>query len=274
MATNIEQQILVAEERLQNAMLTSDINALDELIAAELIFTNHLGQVLSKQDDLALHHSGILTFHRLEPSERQIKINLPIAVVSVRMQVSGLYNEVPFMDNLRYTRTWCLSQNGAWQVVAGHSSVVQAEPPIATTIDIGLTHLALPVADVDKSVQFYAAYASMQVIHRRVDSETGVAVVWLCDRTRPFVIVLIQANPVHPILSPLGHLGIGCESREQMDALCARAQQEGVLIQAPKESGYPIGYWAFLRDPDGHTLELSYGQEIGLNVDKTAGLQW
>jgi hypothetical protein len=25
-----------------------------------------------------------------------------------------------------------------------------------------------------------------------------------------------------------------------------------------------VGTWAFLRDPDGHTLELSFGQEIGL----------
>jgi hypothetical protein len=48
-----------------------------------------------------------------------------------------------------------------------------------------------------------------------------------------------------------------------------KAKQEGVLIQEPKDSGYPIGYWAFLRDPDGHTLELSYGQEIGLTVEQS-----
>lgn len=136
-------------------------------------------------------------------------------------------------------------------------------------IDIGLTHIALPVADVEQSIRFYSTYAGMQAIHRRTDAETGVAVVWLSDRTRPFVIVLIQTSSVHPVLSPLAHLGVGCKSREFMDALCEKAQQEGVLLQAPKDSGYPIGYWAFLRDPDGHTLELSYGQEIGLTVEQT-----
>jgi len=135
-------------------------------------------------------------------------------------------------------------------------------------IDIGLTHIALPVANIENSIKFYATYAEMQIVHRRIDQESGAEVVWLSDRTRPFVIVLIQTKSVQPVLSPFAHLGIGCRSREAMDALCAIARQEGVLIQEPKDSGYPIGYWTFLRDPDGHTLELSYGQEIGLITEQ------
>ncbi|MFB8787510.1 MAG: VOC family protein [Potamolinea sp.] len=136
-------------------------------------------------------------------------------------------------------------------------------------IDIGLTHIALPVSDVEHSIEFYSTYAGMQVVHRRLDAETGVAVAWISDKTRPFVIVLIQTASVHPVLSPFAHLGVGCKSRESMDMLCNKARQEGLLIEEPKDSGYPIGYWAFLRDPDGHTLELSYGQEIGLVVEET-----
>jgi catechol 2,3-dioxygenase-like lactoylglutathione lyase family enzyme len=144
-------------------------------------------------------------------------------------------------------------------------------------IDIGLTHVALPVSDIERSIKFYAIYAGMHVIHRRIDPETNIAVVWLCDsvsadlsvRTRPFVIVLIQTKLVQPVLSPIAHLGVGCKTREYMDHLCERAKQEGVLLREQQDSGYPIGYWAFLRDPDGHTLELSYGQEIGLTVEQT-----
>jgi catechol 2,3-dioxygenase-like lactoylglutathione lyase family enzyme len=137
------------------------------------------------------------------------------------------------------------------------------------TVDLGLTHIALPVADVDQSIEFYATYAKMQVIHRRVDAAMGVTVVWLSDFTRPFAIVLIQTGSVQTILSPIAHLGVGCKSREDVDVLCEKAKQEDVLIQPQQDSGYPIGYWAFLRDPDGHTLELSYGQEIGLTVEQT-----
>jgi catechol 2,3-dioxygenase-like lactoylglutathione lyase family enzyme len=136
-------------------------------------------------------------------------------------------------------------------------------------VDFGLTHIALPVHNIERSINFYATYAQMQVIHRRIDAKTGVSVVWLTDHTRPFVIVLIQTDLVYPVLSPLAHLGVACPSREFVDKLCDRAFQEGFLLEKPQDSGYPIGYWAFLRDPDGHTLELSYGQEIGLTVEKT-----
>jgi len=136
-------------------------------------------------------------------------------------------------------------------------------------MDIGLTHLALPASNIQRSIEFYATYAAMQVVHQRIDREAGHTVVWLCDHTRPFVIVLIETESVYPVLSPFAHLGVGCKSRESMDALCDRARREGVLLEEPQDSGYPIGYWAFLRDPDGHTLELSYGQEVGLVVEKS-----
>lgn len=37
-------------------------------------------------------------------------------------------------------------------------------------IDIGLTHIALPVSELEKSIEFYATYAQMQVVHRRIDA--------------------------------------------------------------------------------------------------------
>jgi predicted lactoylglutathione lyase len=102
------------------------------------------------------------------------------------------------------------------------------------------------------------------VAHWCIDRETGAEVVWLSVHRRRFVIVLIQLSSVHSVLSSLVHLGIACKSREAVDMLCDRARKALLLVEEPKYSGYPIGYWAFLRDPDGHTLELPYGQEIGL----------
>jgi len=40
------------------------------------------------------------------------------------------------------------------------------------------------------------------------------------------------------------------------------ARAEGRLIREPEDSGPPVGYWAFLRDPSGHTLELAFEQQI------------
>ncbi len=101
----------------------------------------------------------------------------------------------------------------------------------------------------------------MQVVHRR----TGV--VWLSDKTRPFVIVLAETPTVdHPLL-PFAHLGVGCPSREEVDRLAAQARDDGCLVSGPLDYGPPVGYWAFIRDPDGHTLEVSFGQEVGLTVE-------
>jgi catechol 2,3-dioxygenase-like lactoylglutathione lyase family enzyme len=126
--------------------------------------------------------------------------------------------------------------------------------------DVGLTHVALPVRDLDASIAFYARYARMQVVHRRD------GVVWLSDRTRPFVIVLMQGGEVEP-LRPVAHLGVACESRAEVDRLCALAREEHTLVDGPQDYGPPVGYWAFLADPDGHTLEISHGQDVGLAVE-------
>ncbi len=130
--------------------------------------------------------------------------------------------------------------------------------------DLGLTHVALPVTDLAASCTFYAKYARMQVVHEREDPHARVA--WLSDKTRPFVIVLIEVAEVkHPLL-PLGHLGVGCPSRAEVDRLCSEARADGIACWGPTDSGPPVGYWALISDPDQHTLEVSFGQEVALTV--------
>lgn len=126
MASDLRNQISAVEERLRLAMLASDHTVLDELISAELVFTNHLGQLGGKQDDLALHRSGILKFHLLQASELQVQADAQLAVVSVRMAVAGSYDGAAFSEDLRYTRIWRSSTDGKWQIVAGHSCRVAA----------------------------------------------------------------------------------------------------------------------------------------------------
>lgn len=135
-------------------------------------------------------------------------------------------------------------------------------------MDVGLTHVALPVIDPEASLAFYAKYANMRVVHRRKSVETGHEVLWITDGTRPFVIVLIQMDSVDHPLRPLAHLGVGCATRAEVDRLADQAAREQCLVSPPIDSGYPVGYWILIRDPDGHTLELAHGQEVGLAVQK------
>lgn len=136
------------------------------------------------------------------------------------------------------------------------------------TVDRGLTHVALPVTDIDASIVFYRRYADMEVVHRRRDDDTETTVVWISDRTRPFVIVLIEQPAVSHTLGGFAHLGIGCATRDEVDRRCQDARDEGREVLGPRDSGYPVGYWAIIPDPDGHNLELSHGQEVGLAVEQ------
>ena len=134
-------------------------------------------------------------------------------------------------------------------------------------LDVGLTHVALHVTNLDSSASFYNRYAKMHVVHRRYqashqDKEIG----WLSDGSRPFALVLAETDSVEGTLGPFAHLGVACGTINELRELCAIAEAEGVLRQPPKETGGPAGTYAMLNDPDGHTLELSFGQEVAYTI--------
>ena len=110
--------------------------------------------------------------------------------------------------------------------------------------DVGLTHVALLVGDLDASVAFYAKYARMEIVHQRADGHSRVA--WVSDRTRPFVIVLIEVPSIVPrpllrlgntlvrMLAPFEHMGVGCASREGMDRLSEQRRPTAASRRDPR----------------------------------------
>ena len=73
-----------------------------------------------------------------------------------------------------------------------------------------LTHIALPVRDLDATLAFYAKYTTLAKIHERHDETTGLRSVWLANQrdvttegAARFVIVLIcgKFQPKSPATS-------------------------------------------------------------------------
>ena len=51
------------------------------------------------------------------------------------------------------------------------------------------------------------------------------------------------------------HLAISVGSVESVDAMAMRAQEQGILVSAPRTTG--DGYYeAVIRDPDGNLIEI------------------
>lgn len=116
-------EIQQVEQRLRNAMLISDVIELDALISDDLLFAGPDGQLVGKAEDLAAHRTGTLRITTMTLQESSTKLLPDVAIVFALMAMQGFVKDQPFAGHYRYTRVWS-KQNGTWQIIAGHISVV------------------------------------------------------------------------------------------------------------------------------------------------------
>src|SRR5262249_60250205 len=80
-----------------------------------------------------------------------------------------------------------------------------------------LTHLALGVRDLERTIDFYRRHARLHVVHDRHDGDARV--VWLSERREEpdFVLVLFEIHS-EPAVAPstLMHLGFASEPRAEV----------------------------------------------------------
>lgn len=133
------------------------------------------------------------------------------------------------------------------------------------------THVALRVADLDATIEWYTTFTPLQLLDRRSD-ENGFGA-WLGHPDRvehPFVLVVAQFLPDRdpyagtPLaaLAPFNHLGIELPSEQAVDQIAARAEAAGCLAVAPSWLPPPVGYVCMLHDPDGNRVEFSFDQGV------------
>jgi catechol 2,3-dioxygenase-like lactoylglutathione lyase family enzyme len=126
-----------------------------------------------------------------------------------------------------------------------------------------LTHVALWSADLDRSVAFYRKHCGLDVVHERGGADGG-RVVWVGENPhRPrFVIVLIERRAATGPPGSFAHFGFSCATRADVDRHADTARAEGILELEPHDAGPVVGYYCIVRDPDGNSVEFSYGQTI------------
>jgi catechol-2,3-dioxygenase len=109
-------------------------------------------------------------------------------------------------------------------------------------------------------MQFYQRWASLEVLEPPKQT-MGTKTVGLGEKGSTFVLSLIESANVETIQANF-HLGFGCKDREHMTKVVAEATKAGIVRLGPMDMGPPLGFWVILSDPDGHPIELSYGQQM------------
>ena len=114
----MKQIILNLEEKLRIAMIKNDIETLSELIADDLVFISPMGDVVTKNMDLEAHRLKLQKISSMTPSEQTFKIKDDLAIITVKMQISGFFNNIDMSGNYRYLRIW-KNISGSWQIISG-----------------------------------------------------------------------------------------------------------------------------------------------------------
>lgn len=110
------------EEAWRNAVLASNISAMNSLLADDYTAINANGTIQTKQDWLAGLRSGRVHFVVLNVSDRKIRFYGDTAVVTSRAEVRGTTGEGALVGNFRYTRVYVRNAQGKWQIVSFEAS--------------------------------------------------------------------------------------------------------------------------------------------------------
>lgn len=123
------------------------------------------------------------------------------------------------------------------------------------------THITINCSDINASVEFYTSICGLTIVRDR--RQEGRHNVWLGpptakDADPSFVLVMVQDK----VKARVDHLGFQCDSREEVDRVAERAREQNILVDSPLDVGGVVGYFATLRDPDGHLVEFTFGQPL------------
>ena len=128
------------------------------------------------------------------------------------------------------------------------------------TLQPRLTHVTFPVQNIDESVRFYHEWFGLVVhLDRRPQGNT----LWLATAEQDakpepdFVFVIHEAE-----VSKIDHFGFQVASRDELDEIAERAKKAGIWVEGPVDLGGKVGSFVFVRDPNGHIWEYTFGQDL------------
>jgi ketosteroid isomerase-like protein len=120
-----DEEVVALEAQIRAAQLAADVDALDRLIAGELLFAGPDGNLGTKAQDLAAHGSGVIRFREHEPEELRVRrIGADVAITSLRTRLAVEFGGRIVRGTYRYLRVWAREDGRTWRVAGGQVSEV------------------------------------------------------------------------------------------------------------------------------------------------------
>ena len=121
-------------------------------------------------------------------------------------------------------------------------------------------HTMLPVADLSRSIVFYTRLLGMKLKERHASEarKVDVGLVGYGDEaSAPFLELIQDTSERAPTQVTPANIHVGVDT-SALRKLCAILEKEGVTFMRPlKPRSDGMGLSAWIRDPDGHELELA-----------------
>ena len=134
------------------------------------------------------------------------------------------------------------------------------EESLVKDLSFRVHHTMLPVADLDRSVAFYTRLLGMRLKERHASEPRKVEVGLIGygdEASAPFLELIKDTSERAPAQVTPANIHIGIDTSD-LRKLCAILEREGVTFIRPlKQRSDGMGLSAWVRDPDGHELELA-----------------
>jgi ketosteroid isomerase-like protein len=125
-----EQEVTLLADTWANAELRGDIAFLERTLSDDFIGIGPLGFMLTKQEWLARHQSGDLTYESLTLDEVKVRVYNDAAILTCRQVQNGAYRGNPIQAQFRTTLVF-VHQHGQWQLAGLQLSTIGQPPPFA-----------------------------------------------------------------------------------------------------------------------------------------------
>jgi lactoylglutathione lyase len=129
----------------------------------------------------------------------------------------------------------------------------------------GIAHVAIMVADIDRTLDFYVNKLGFERI-MHLDRDDKLWLVYLRVTDTQFIEIFHEGKgPGAPGAEMIGYNHL-CLSVPDIDTSVAELERAGIELSRPKKLGLDGNWQCWIEDPDGHRIEIMQMMPDGMQA--------